>query len=231
MSPTRLELKCPSGWFAAGREVRLAATLLSDRAFKLFVWMCLHAERNSGQFRLVVADLARSLRKTEREIDLCFQELVRAGVCRLPASGSIQIQERFWPCQRNLPEGGTDDAEAYVAAIRRLFLRHDCVSSSFSPADERLAAGWCLRGVSLEQAERAIYLGVACKYAALLKNGKGSPITTLSYLENLIDEVERTDASPQYWGHVMHRTEQFERRCRTLTTTARSLPRQTEETK
>jgi hypothetical protein len=231
MSPTRLELKCPSGWFAAGREVRLAATLLSDSAFKLFVWMCLHAKRNSGRFRLVVADLARSLQKTEREIDLCFQELVHAGVCRLHASGSIQIQERFWPYQRNLPEGGTDDAEAYVAAIRRLFLRHGCVSSSFSPADERLAAGWCRRGVPLERAERAICLGVARKYAALLNNGKGSPITTLSYFENLIDEVERTDVSPQYWRHVMHRTEQFERRWRALTTTARSLPRQTEETK
>ena len=60
MSPTRLELKCPSGWFAAGREVQLAATLLSDPAFKLFVWTCLHAERNSGRLRLVISDLARS---------------------------------------------------------------------------------------------------------------------------------------------------------------------------
>ena len=51
MSQVRLELKCSSGWFAAGREVRLAATLLSDSAFKLFVWVCLHAERNSGQLR------------------------------------------------------------------------------------------------------------------------------------------------------------------------------------
>jgi hypothetical protein len=104
MNPTRLELKCPSGWFAAGREMRLAATLLSDSAFKLFVWTCLHAERNSGRLRLVVADLARSLQKTECEINLCIQELVRAGVCRLHASGSIQIQERFWPYQRKLSE-------------------------------------------------------------------------------------------------------------------------------
>ena len=69
MSAPRLELKCASGWFAAGREVRLAATLLSDSAFKLFVWVCLHAERNSGRLRLVVADLARSLQKTEHEIE------------------------------------------------------------------------------------------------------------------------------------------------------------------
>jgi hypothetical protein len=231
MSPPRLELKCPSGWFAAGREVRFAATLLSDSAFKLFVWTCLHAERNSGRLSLVVADLARSLQKTEREINLCIQELVRAGVCRVQASGSIQVQERFWPYQRNLPQSDTGDAEAYVAAIRRLFLHHGCVSSSFSPADERLAADWRRRGIPLERAERAIDLGVARKYAALLNNGKGSPITTLSYFENLIDEVDRTDVSPNYWRHVKHRTEQFQRRWRTLTTTALSLPRQTEETK
>ena len=201
---------------------------------KLFVWTCLHAERNSGRLRLVVADLARSLQKTEREIDLCIQELVRAGVCRVQASGSsgsIQIQERFWPYQRNLPQGDTDDAEAYVAAIRRVFLRHGCVSSSFSPADERLAADWRHRGIPLERADRAIDLGVARKYAALLNNGKGSPITTLSYFENLIDEVGRADVSPDYWRHVKHRTEQFQRRWRTLTADGRTLPMPTEETK
>lgn len=231
MNPTRLELKCPSGWFAAGREVRLAATLLSDSAFKLFVWTCLHAERNSGQLRLVAADLARSLQKTEREIDLCIQELVRADVCRVHASGSMQIQERFWPYQRIPPKDDTDDAEAYVAAIRRFFLRHGCVSSSFSPADERLAADWRRRGIPLGRAERAIDLGVARKYAALLNNGKGSPITTLSYFENLIVEVDRADVSPDYWRHVKHRTEQFQRRWRTLTANTSSLPTPTEETK
>jgi len=231
MTPPRLELKCPSGWFAAGREVRLAATLLSDSAFKLFVWTCLHAERNSGRLRLVVADLARALQKTEREIDLCIQELLRAGVCRSHGAGSIQIQEGFWPYRRNLPEGDSDDAEAYVAAIRRLFLRHGCVSSSFSPADERLAADWCRRAVPLERAERAICLGVARKYTALLNNGKGSPITALSYFENLLDEVDRANVSPDYWRHLMHRTEQFERRWRILKGTARSQSTPTRETK
>jgi hypothetical protein len=134
MSETRLELKHASGWFAAGCEVRQAATLLSDTAFKLFVWVCLHAERKSGRLRLAGADLARSLRKTEPEIDQCINELVRAVVCRFHAPGAIEIQERFWPYQRNLPEAETDDSEAYAAAIRRLFLRHACVSSSFFPA-------------------------------------------------------------------------------------------------
>ena len=204
-----MTLKYSSGWFAAGREVRLAATLLSDAAFKLFVWVCLHAERNSGRGRFVVTDLARSLQKTEGEIDRCVQEMVHRGVCRLHASGAIEIQEPFWPYKRNPPP--TDGTDAYVAAIRRLFLRHACVSSCFSAADERLAAGWRRRGVSFECVERAIHLGVARKYAALINNGKGTPITALSYFEHLIEEVDRADVSPSYWQHVTHRTAQFER--------------------
>jgi len=231
MRATRLELKHASGWFAAGGEVRQAATLLSDSAFKLFIWICLHAERGSGRLRLAGADLARSLRKTEPEIDLCIHELVRAGVCRFHTPGWIEIQERFWPYQRNLPEAETEDSEAYVAAVRRLFLRHDCVSSSFPASDERLAADWRRRGVSLERVERAIYLGVARKYVALINNGKGTPITTLRYFEHLIDEVDQTDASPTYWRHVMAQTEQFERRWRSLRAAQRRSSPPMEETK
>jgi hypothetical protein len=215
MSQVRMELKCPSGWFAAGREVRLAATLLSDSAFKLFVWISLHAERNSGRLPLMINELARSLRKTEREIDRCVRELVTAGVCRLNASDCIEIQERFWPYRRDFRHVETADSAAYVAGIRRLFLGHGCISCSFSPADERLAISWWRRGVSLEHAGHAICLGVARKYAALLNNGKGSPITALSYFEHLITEVAHAEVSPNYWRHVKDRTEQFERRWQT----------------
>jgi len=212
----RLELKCASGWFAAGREVRLAATLLSDSTFKLFVWVCLHAERNSGRLRLVVADLARSLQKTERDIEVSIHELLRARVCQLTAPGSIEIQDRFWPYQRTVPKSKADDAEAYVAAVRQIFLGHSCVSSSFSPADERLAAGWHRRGVSLERVEHAISLGVARKYMALINHGAGTPITTLQYFVYLLDEVHKANVSPDYWRYVASRARDFERRWRNL---------------
>jgi hypothetical protein len=177
----------------------------------LFVWVCLHAGRNSGRLPLVVANLARSLHKPEPEIDLCLQELVGAGVCRVVASGSIEIQDTFWPYRRDLREANSGDTEAYVAAIRRLFLRH--------------------RGVPVERAERAIYLGVARKYAALLNNRKGSPITTLSYFENLLAEVGRANVSPDYWQHVRKRAEQFERRWRSLSAAAHSASGPSVETK
>jgi hypothetical protein len=231
MSQVRLELKSPSGWFATGREVRLAATLLSDSGFKLFIWACLHAERTSGRLRLATTDLARSLKKTEGEIDRSIHELVSARVCRFYAPDCIEIQERFWPYRRNLPEAESSDAEAYVAGIRRLFLRQGCVSSSFSPADERLAVDWYCRGVSFERAERAMYLGVARKYAALLNNGKGSPITALSYFEHLIEEVEHANVSPDYWRHVRERAEQFARRWQTFPAASGPASTPTEETK
>jgi hypothetical protein len=74
MRLTRWEFKCAPGRFAAGR------------AFRLFVWVCRHAERNSGRPWLAVADLTQSPQKTGRQVDLCLHELVRAGVCRTPWS-------------------------------------------------------------------------------------------------------------------------------------------------
>ena len=65
---SQLTLKRPSGFFAAGREVEQALALLSDGAFKLFVFGCLHAERRTGRLRFRHADLARRLGKSSRSI-------------------------------------------------------------------------------------------------------------------------------------------------------------------
>jgi len=48
MSERVLRLKHPTGWFAAGREVLRALALLSDGAFKLYIHLCLTAERSTG---------------------------------------------------------------------------------------------------------------------------------------------------------------------------------------
>jgi hypothetical protein len=75
------QLKTSSGWFAVGTEVQRAATLLSDGAFKLFVWLCLHAERDRGSLYVTVGHLATAIHKTEDGIRICLAELVHAGVC------------------------------------------------------------------------------------------------------------------------------------------------------
>ena len=48
MSEMRLTLKHPTGFFAAGGEMREALGLLSDGAFKVFVYVCLHADRRTA---------------------------------------------------------------------------------------------------------------------------------------------------------------------------------------
>ena len=48
MRRSAVKLKAASGWFAAGVEMQRAATVLPDNAFKVYVWLCLHAERDRG---------------------------------------------------------------------------------------------------------------------------------------------------------------------------------------
>jgi hypothetical protein len=64
MSTPRLILKQPTGWFAAGREFAQAITLLSDGAFKLYVYACLRAGRHTGCLRATVEELARAVETT-----------------------------------------------------------------------------------------------------------------------------------------------------------------------
>ena len=139
MNSSRIQLKRPSGWFAAGREVQQAATLLSDGAFKLFLWVCLHAGRASGSLCASTPELARALRKTESDIERSIEELIQADVCRLLGNGALEIQDRFWPYERQRQETITG-SQTYIGEIRRMFLRPACVRSAFtgpSPEPER----------------------------------------------------------------------------------------------
>src|SRR5262252_3262219 len=61
MSATRLILKQPTGWFAAGREVAQALSLLSDGAFKLYMHLCLEADRYTGRVEIELVELTRIL--------------------------------------------------------------------------------------------------------------------------------------------------------------------------
>jgi hypothetical protein len=199
----RLQLKRPNGWFAAGQEVQRAATSLSDAAFKLFVWICLHAERASGRLLITITALAQALRKSEAEIIRNLEELVRAGACRRFADGDIEIQDLFWPYERSPSRLESNGAEAYVAEIKRMFLSHACVRSAFTPADEELARDWHRRGLTPESAEHAILLGAIRKYVALINNGAGTPITTLHYFKGLIEEANQPESVCNVLGHKL----------------------------
>jgi hypothetical protein len=203
----RLELKRPTGWFAAGREMEEALGLLSDSAFRLFVWICLRAGRHTGALQVDAAQLARVLHKRPDELLHDMNELVDRRVCSLTGH-RVLVQDRFWPYQR--ADTAVDRASSYVAAIQRAFLGHACVVGAFSAADEKLAREWERRSIPVETVEHAIALGVARKYIAWLNHGVGTPITSLEYFAGIVSEVEQAPAGPEYWTHVARKARNLE---------------------
>ena len=206
---TRLQLKQPSGWFAAGRELACALQLLSDGTFKLFVWLCLHAERSRGTLSATPAQLARTLGKPETDMHLALEELEQQGVCTLRPDGVIEIRDRFWPYHRPGDSADSDSARRYVENVKRLFLERRCVQSSFTAADEKLALSLYHRGVSPIHVERAILLGALRKYIAVQQNGSGTPISSLHYFTHLFVEVQQ-EISTGYWTYVARKLNTFE---------------------
>ncbi|MGO9618237.1 MAG: hypothetical protein ACLP6W_17715 [Bryobacteraceae bacterium] len=93
-----------------------------------------------------------------------------------------------------------------------MLLRPACVRSNFSGADERLAARLHGRGVTLVHIQRAIWLGCARKYAALLNADDDVPrlISSLHYFAALVEEVAGTPVGEDYWKHVEHKVLQLE---------------------
>jgi hypothetical protein len=208
---SRFRLKRTSGWFAAGPEVDGALRILSDAAFKLFVWLCLHSDRSGGSITATPLELARGLDRSEVEVQTNLQELQRKGVCVWRQDGIIEIADPFWPYQRVQEPATNDDLRVYISQVKRFFLQRSCVRSVLTVTDPKLAAQLHRDGVSITEVERAILLGSLRKYVALLNNGSGTPITTLHYFTALFAEV-RQEVSDQYWQYVAQKVRTLEQR-------------------
>jgi hypothetical protein len=213
MSTARLILKQPTGWFAAGREFAQALTLLSDSAFKLYVYTCLRANRHTGCLDATFNELARALEKPPEAIAMDMAELEDRDVCCVTRDGNsnpvLEICERFWPYQKQPTRGRTPEAE-FVQKVRSLFLAPACVRASFAAADEKIAADLHRRGVSLEQVRRAILLGCARKYVAMINAGVQAPITSLQYFSAIIEEVADSSIPESYWEPLRHKVARME---------------------
>lgn len=214
----RLTLKHEQDWFAAGVEVEHALRLLTDGAFKLFVYLCLLARRDRGLLEISQVELAKGLGKGPATIRHYLREMEKAGVCRLHGfapvpycRGTIEITDDFWPYYRQEQEAGGDAADEFIAAVRRLLQDRACFRGSFSTADIILTRQWQARGVSLEQVERAILMGCGRKYVAWRNNQGQAPIASLRYFEPVLEEVEKTPVSPDYWVYVRSRMERIEK--------------------
>ena len=204
MSAPRLILKQPTGWFAAGREFAQAIPLLSDGAFKLYVHACLRANRHTGRLDATVDELARAMTRAPTAVALNLDELEEHAVCRVTRNGGsqlvLEIRDCFWPYLKQQTPGCAPEPEAeFVQKVRGLFLAPACVQASFSAADEKLALGMYRRGVSMEQITRAIMLGCARKYVAMLNAGTRTPITSLQYFADIVEVVRESAIPESYW--------------------------------
>lgn len=206
--PPRLVLKQSTGWFAAGWQFGQALLTLSDAAFKLFAWLCLNADRHTGQVRVPLSEIARELERPETWAQTAIHELVEGGICRWMGP-VVEIADLYWPYEKQPSGGGAQD---YVAQVRRMLLAPACVRCRFTPADEKLARDLHRRGIGLTQIQRAILLGCARKYATLLANGvTWAPIASLSYFAAIIEEVCQTNTADSYWAYIHRKAGELER--------------------
>jgi hypothetical protein len=210
------KLKHSSGWFAAGREVSRALALLSDGAFRLFLYFCLNADRKTGQIRITHGDVAKAVGRSRRSIIIYMEELQRQQVCRVQTaanqhvSGHIEICDSFWPYEKARKQEALPDRASYVAQIRQLMGNRRCIASSFAPADENLANALFQRGIPIQQVERGFLLGCARKYSTLLNNKSNELIVSFSYFQNVIEEAGELQMSTDYWRYLQLRIDKME---------------------
>jgi len=215
--PTPLKLKNPKGWFAAGDEVRKAVTLLTDGAFKVFVYICLHARRNTGTLETSQTELARNLHKSQSSVRNYLRELQDAGVCKVQltqsrhAKGVVEITPEYWPYDRGSGEPLLEGEAAYMADVKNFLLARACVRPCFSVADERLAREWFERGIPVDQVEQTILLACSRKYISWRNGQSKAPINSLRYFESTLEEIRGQKIDPEYWGFLRFRMQRVEK--------------------
>lgn len=175
-------------------------------------------------------DLANLLQRDRQSVTDSLEELCRREVCirhpnfdgRIASDRfSVEICDRFWPYEKSPVEEFGVDQNGYLRRVRQMLSVTACIRISFSAADERLAAILYRRGVTLVQLQRAIWLGCARKYVALLNGSEKAPmfITSLSYFSALVEEVAASSVAEDYWKHLQSKVAQLERMWRSYETT------------
>ena len=189
-------LKVSSGWFAAGASFQRALTILSDGAFRLFAYLCMEADRETGRYAASQTELARVLGRSRRIIGRYIVELEREGICRIHSGknqydrNSFEILDDYWPYCRNGCQEEPQEGE-YVARVRKAFLTLGCCTKgSFGPSDKRFAEELEARGIPIVTIEDAMVLAAVRKYISWLNNGPSEPIGSLRYVEPIITETQ-----------------------------------------
>lgn len=205
-----------SSWFAAGREVKTAMAVLSDGAFKLYMFICLNARRDTGTLSMSYASIASELGKSRRSINTYFGELRDRKVCVLNLAGNqhetstIEISNDFWPYARSSDNGIQLEESAYIRRIKSLLTSRACVKPSFAGPDQKLASTYFRRGVSIAQLDHAIALGCCRKYVSWLNGASAEPIVSLSYFADVVEEACDDETPEGYWDYLFPRLKKLE---------------------
>jgi hypothetical protein len=214
-SPMLLKPECSTGWFAAGKMMARALHHLSDGAFKLFVHLCLQASRESGWLEIQQSDLARQLDKSRRSIGLYLAELEQNGYCSIQicrnqhSAGRLTIADAYWPYQRLPTESSSDQQQAFVEEVKKLFLEVVPEVTSFTVADHRLACRWFSQQIPLPLLEKAFLLGSARKQVTRINRKDDTPIRSLHYFQPLLKEVRQLEVGETYWNHLRRQLQRF----------------------
>jgi hypothetical protein len=204
----KLRLKKTNGWFPAGESFLRAMTQLSDGAFKLFVFLCLNADRKNATLAASQIRLAEAIGKSKPAIERYTAELEIKGFCsvhssRIPYVGtSFRISEEYWPYQSADSPTNEGAAKGYVQAVKKLFLGLECASGRFGPPEVRQAQALETQGVTLQELEDAMIVGACRKYVSWLNNGPSEPIGSLNYFATLIEEVRERPFPPGYRDYL-----------------------------
>jgi hypothetical protein len=211
----RLRLKKPNGWFPAGEGFLQAMTQLSGGAFKLFVFLCLNADRQTAAYTVSQRSLASAIGKSKPATEEYLAELKTRGFCtvhpsRIPYVGtSFRINEKYWPYQSANNGAVEEDSDGYVNAVRDLFLGLGCTSGRFGPPEVGQTRNLEKRGITLQELEDAMIVGACRKYVSWLSNGPSDPIASLHYFESLIDEVRERPFPPGYRDYLRMEVEKL----------------------
>jgi len=219
----RLQLKKPNGWFPAGEAFLQALTQLSDGAFKLFVFLCLKADRQTAAYTVSQHSLASAIGKSKPATEEYIAELKTKGFCsvrpsRIPYVGtSFRISEKYWPYQSADSDSENKASNGYVDAVRNLFLGLGCTSGRFGLPEEGQTRHLEKRGITLQELEDAMIVGACRKYVSWLSNGPSDPIASLHYFEPLIEEIRERPFPPGYRDYLRMEVKklagQWERSC------------------
>ncbi len=210
----RLNLKQNTGWFPAGESFRKALDILSDGAFRLFVYLCLEADRRNGRFQATHKELALALRKSKRAVGAYITELVARGICDVSSGKNqffptiFQISDSYWPYHRlnNCPES----LEPYVESVRTCFLSLGCGSGKFGASEAADARKLQQRGIPLELLEEAMLIGACRKYNSWFEGQAAEPIQSLRYFDQIIAEIQKEPLPSGYSTYLREKIKRLD---------------------